>query len=556
MLRRIKMKNKKLIALALILLIVMQCAVYAIAGYSKQYLHPDETLSLGLSQYHSADIQKNHDFFGSWHDGSYYKDYLIVNQDEVNYTQSVHDNQVKNGNAPLYYFFLRFYMEFSVGSFSMMTSIVLNVMLYTLITLMMFFIVNALFEGKENKWWLSLGVTAASTLILSTLSAVIDIGVYSMLTTFILLIILIHVVQNRLGKPNFWTGIASVAAVFLGMLTHYSFLIVLIALYILFLVRYIIDKSIKKIIGYTLPLLVGYGLSVYVYPESLEHLKYITKASEMGPALYNVKGALTHAKQYLSEINKYTFHGLLYVILGVILVCVGIIIAKSIIAKKNGEKKEREKGAYKKLISGIVTILVPTLAYFIVYSFTSLKIELKYIYPICALIFVLIAALFVRVAIKAAGKIGATAIIALTVVAMIILPFAMDIEPKTMYSNREHTVNYIEANKDLPTVYIYTTKTDSIMDDLYLLTRLENTYITRDWEINSENMTNVFCTRDTSRGVLVIMNDGQEEDAASILTTIMQTLELSEIHAVARLDKANIYYIYNNPDAVIDPIKD
>ena len=94
------------------------------------------------------------------------------------------------------------------------------------------------------------------------------------------------------------------------------------------------------------------------------------------------------------------------------------------------------------------------------------------------------------------------------------------------------------------------------MDDLYLLTRLENTYITRDWEINSENMTNVFRTRDTSRGVLVIMNDGQEEDAASILTTIMQTLELSEIHAVARLDKANIYYIYNNPDAVIDPIKD
>lgn len=550
------MKNKKLIALALILLIVAQCVVYAIAGYSKQYLHPDETLSLGLSQYHSADIQKNHDFFGSWHEGGYYKDYLIVNEDEVNYTQSVHDNQVKNGNAPLYYFFLRFYMEFSVGTFSMMTSIVLNVMLYTLITLMIFFIVNALFEGRENKWWLSFGVTAASTLILSTLSAVIDIGVYSMLTTFILLIILLHVIQNRIGKPNFWIGVSSVATVFLGVLTHYSFLIVLISLYILFLVRYIIDKSIKKIIGYTLPLLAGFLLAVYVYPESLDHLKYITKSSEVGPALYNVKGALAHAKQYISEINKYTFHGLLYIVLGVALLCIGIIIAKSIIARKNNQGEKREKGAYKKLISGVVTIVVPTLSYFAVYSFTALKTELKYIYPICALVFVLVAALLVRVALKALGKIGATAVVALTVVAMIVLPFAMDMEPKTMYSHRANTVNYIEANKDLPTVYIYTTKTDNIMDDLYLLTKLEHSYITRDWEINSENMTNVFRTRDISRGVLVIINDGQEDEAASILTTIMQTLKLSEIHAVERLDRANIYYIYNNPNAVINPIKD
>ena len=542
------MKSKKIIALALILLIAAQCALYALAGYAKQYLHPDEALSLGLAQYHSANIQDNHDFFGTWHKGNYYKDYLIVNQDEVNNTQSVHENQVKNGNAPLYYFFLKFYMEFSVGSFSMMTSIVLNVMLYTLITLIIFFISKSLFEGKENKLWLAFGVTAASTFTLSTLSAVLNIGVYTMNTLFITAIIMLHVFQNEEGRPKFFIGVFSGVTVFLGILTHYSFIVILIALYLMFLIRYIVAKSWKNIIWYTLPILVGAGGALYVYPESLGHIADTLKLSELIPALSNGKGALKHAKQYLSEINKYTFHTALYIIAAIIALALIVAIIKSIVSKKN--KAENEENEEKpKLLSNVITVLVPTLAFFLFYSFSTLKAELRNIYPICGLMFILLAVLLVRISSRAFGKIGATALICAVIAVMVVVPVVKNMEPETMYSNRVHVVNYAESHKDIPVIYVYDSACDNLRDDLYLLTKFEKSYITKDWQINSHNITNVFRKQDTSGGVIVIINDAQEHH--TVLNTIMKTLKLSELSVVERLQSANVYYLFNNSDTVV-----
>ena len=143
------MKSKRIMALALILLIALQCVFYVSASKDKQYLHTDEVYSLGLAQYHNKNIQGNHDFYGNWHHGDYYRDYLVVDKDEINNTEPVYKNQVENGNAPMYYFFLRFYMEFSVGEFSMMTGIVLNVMMYALTTLMMYFISKRLFTSQK-----------------------------------------------------------------------------------------------------------------------------------------------------------------------------------------------------------------------------------------------------------------------------------------------------------------------------------------------------------------------------------------------------------------------
>ena len=38
----------------------------------------DEAYSLGLASYDKIEIQDNADFYDTWHDNSYYEDYLAV----------------------------------------------------------------------------------------------------------------------------------------------------------------------------------------------------------------------------------------------------------------------------------------------------------------------------------------------------------------------------------------------------------------------------------------------------------------------------------------------
>ena len=53
-------KLKKSVGFWLIMVIIIQTVVYALAGVNKSYIHMDEAYSLGLAQYHRINIHVVH----------------------------------------------------------------------------------------------------------------------------------------------------------------------------------------------------------------------------------------------------------------------------------------------------------------------------------------------------------------------------------------------------------------------------------------------------------------------------------------------------------------
>ena len=550
------MKSKKIMALALILLIALQSVIFVFVGQDKQYLHMDEAHSLGQAQYHGPVFEKNHDVFGNWQHGDYFRDYLIVDADELSYTEAVFKNQAEDDHPPMYFFFLRFYMEFTSGRFSMMSAITLNIMTYALITLMMYFISKRLFKADKYQGLKAIIVTAISTLLLSTLSSVIFIRMYALLTLQIMFILFIHIKQCERGRPNIWYGILTIFVIAGGVLTHYYFLLFLLPMYVLFVARYIKAKQYKDILSYTAYVAVGIIAAFYTFKSCTDHIFNSYTSERFMEKLFDFSGYKHALEQFVKHINTYVFHTTLWLIVAVVVASVAAIIVKKVRgANQTAENPqseqacecEAEDAGEKKIgmAGSVITILFPTLIYFFVAAVASPYTELRYMYPICAIIFALVASGVYHISKKAFGTKITVCILCVLLVVMAIMPIYKKLEPQTLYSEKASIVEYAKEHKDIPVLYAYTTKTERILDDIYLLTYFENVYITRDWDINSGNMTDVFIKtgKDISNGVIVIINVPQDD--TQILECIKDTLGLSSIQHIEGLNMANVYYIAN-----------
>lgn len=547
------MKSKKIMALMLILLIALQCVIYTGVAKDKQYLHMDEAHSLGQAQYHGPVFEKNHDIFGNWQHGDYFRDYLIVDADELSYTEAVFKNQAEDNHPPMYFFFLRFYMEFTSGTFSMMSALTLNIMIYALITLMMYFITKRLFKADKYQGIKAFTLTAISSLLLSTLSNVIFIRMYAMLTLQIMFILFIHIKQYESGHTNIWYAILSIFVIAGGVLTHYYFLLFLLPMYLLFMARYIREKQFKDAIAYTLYTAVGIGAAFYTFKSCSEHIFKSYTSEKFFEKLFDFGGYKHALEQFAKHINTYVFHASFLFIAVAMAVCVVVLIVKkakaSNMAGEGAEENiadgENEDKKEKGMAGGIITILFPTLVYFLVAAVASPYTELRYMYPICALIFALVGALVYHLAKKAFGAKISLGVMCLILALMAVMPVYKNIEPQTLYSEKASIVEYAKEHKEIPVLYAYTTQTERILDDIYLLTFFEHVYITRDWDINSGNMTDVFINtgKDISNGVIVIINVPQND--TEILECIRDTLGLSSIQHIEGLNMANVYYIAN-----------
>ena len=98
---------KKSAGLWLALIIIAQTVIYVLAGMSKAYFHMDEVYSYGLANHERVQIYETEGFYDTWHEGSYYDEYLTVGDDERGDFWPVYENQRNDVHPPLFYFLLR-----------------------------------------------------------------------------------------------------------------------------------------------------------------------------------------------------------------------------------------------------------------------------------------------------------------------------------------------------------------------------------------------------------------------------------------------------------------
>lgn len=579
-----KIKEKTII----VIILIIQTIIFVIAGINKSYIHMDEAYSLGLTNYNKVEIQQNEDFYNTWHNKEYYEDYLSVNDNEKNNFLPVYENQKNDVHPPLYYLFLRIAMQFNIGSFSKWPGIILNIIIYLFITIFMYLILRKLFAKSENSQIKSAFLALISSLTLASINNAIYIRMYALSSLNILITTYLHLKLAEKKGNNYKLLVAIGISALVGSLTHYYYLFYLAMLFIMFVIKYLKEKEYKELAKYIITMIIAGILSLIIFPYSIKHMFFGYRGKGAINSLLNISEFFIKICQYTLIINVYAFNNILFILVVFIL---GIIIYKKI--KKI---KLIEKNKY------IKYILYPTIFYFLLVAMSAPWIELRYMMPICSIIFILIMYLLIMLLKNIVKEKTLNIIVIVIALLMFIMPFISNqiidisvgkkfkyeqenaysskqeiveklksesnipinifskftdasiddtllfiknfrIEPEVLYSNKHKITEMIEKEyKNLPTLYLFNSNNNRFLDDILLFAKINKSYIAKDIECNSQNIKQIMKDKDTSHGILVFINDGQEKDEK--IDIIKETFGFEQTTYLQRLNACDLYYIH------------
>ena len=585
---KIKENKREIILVATILII--QTLIFVMAGINKSYMHMDEAYSLGLTNYNKIDIQANKDFFNNWHSKAYYEDYLTVNEDEKNNFLPVYENQKNDVHPPFYYLLLRIAMNFHLDSYSKWPGLILNMIIYLFITIFMYLIIKRILQGISGIKKCELKsaiITLMSTITLSAINNAIYIRMYALMTLLIVITTYLHLklLDKKEKTLRLFIKIGIIALI--GSLTHYYYLFYLIAIFIMFVIKYLKDRNYKKLAMYVCTMLIAGILSLIIFPYSIQHIFFGYRGQSAITNLTDVSQFLMSIGMYLLIINVYAFNNILWILLIFIL---GIIIYKKV--KKIAVIESKNKY--------IKYIVFPTLCYFVLVAISSPWKDLRYMMPVCNLIFILVFYYLIALLNNIIKEKTLNVVIIVIFILLCIMPIisnniinlvigedfrkeqessysskqemainleaesnipidifskfsdvSMDnillfiknfkIEPPAMFSNNRDILEIIKNNENLPALYVLNSSNERFLDDILLFANIDESYIAKDMEYSVANITEIFKNKNTSNGVLIFINDVQENE--KILDTIKEALNLDNIIYLKRLNMCDVYLV-------------
>lgn len=521
-----KICKKEVIMLSII--IIIQTIVFIIAGLNKAYIHMDEAFSLGLTNYDTIKIQNNDDFYNTWHNGEYYKDYLVVNRDEKWDFSPVYINQKNDVHPPLYYFLLRIAMSFHIDEFSIWSGVALNIIIYVFITIFTYLIMKKLLEGKNKYKEKSAVFALVSSLLVSSINSVIYIRMYALSTLNVLITTYLHLKLLDSKESDkillFCIGLSALA----GSLTHYYYLFYLAMLCIMFAIKYLKNKEYKELTKYFGVLSVAGILSILIFPYSIKHLFFGYRGKGAMDNLSHIARFVRCIWQYLLKLNKYTFHNLLFaIIFAIIIIC--------IYKKLKKIKVVEEKNRY------IKYLIFPAVFYFLLVAISSPWIELRYITPICGITFIVVMFYLEEVLDNLLNDKALNIVFTIIFIVMLIMPFALHIKVQEMYFDRKGIVQKFENELNVPTLYMAKSKGVRFLDDILLFSKIDESYVAEGIDCTEENIQSIMKGKDLSKGMVVFIN--YKEKNSEIVETIRKSLNLEKAAHIKQMNACDIYYL-------------
>ena len=525
------------------LIIILQTVVYILMGVGKNYIHMDEAYSYGLANYDRVEIIDQPDFYNQWHDEAYYEDYLAVQEDERGDYSPVYNNQRDDVHPPLYYLFLRISMEIlgRDGHFSVWPGIVLNIIISAVTTVLVFLIAEKLLGKEKQAGGKALGITLIAMLTVAAVDTVLYIRMYCLLALMVALVTYLHLKLLESTEKKKWGLLVGIGVTaLLGVLTQYYFLFYLVPLYIYMAVRYGREKKWRDLGEYTGALAVAGGFSLLIWPHSLTHMFFGYRGQGVMDNLRNPAMLLEHLGDFGVVLNNFVFNGI-FVLL--IVLAMGLMIR----GLRQGKRLKIDQDAER----GYAMILVATVVYFLIAAVASPYQTLRYIMAIASMCVVL-AGVGISKLIEMFWR-GKREMIILGLVGAVfmIVPWALKIYPDTFFVERTGLVEQIEE-RNVPAVYVLDADNNRFLDDILLFSKLDESYIAknlvkgedgqaRDKAEMTKELKRILKGKDVSRGVLVFINNGQDNE--EILEAASTATGLSEVEWLAGLFDGNVYYL-------------
>ncbi len=526
------MKNKRTEIFIMAIILIIQTIIYVCVSMQKSYLHIDEAYSFGLTNYDKMEIQDNTDFFNTWHENEYFEDYLAVQDDEKWDFTPVYENQKNDVHPPFYYLLLHIAMGFTNGQASKWAGIILNCIIYAFVTIVMYFITKRILKDEKNANKKALLLTFMSSIILASISNVIYIRMYALLTLEILITTLLHMklFEKKTIKPGIYIAIS--ISVLAGILTHYYYLFYLLAIYLVFAIRYIKKKNKKSLLYYTLTMLISGIISLIIFPYSIQHMFFGYRGQGVISNLKDFTKIIPGIFSQSYTVDYYVFH---YLLIPILIIIIGCILYKKIRKEQLFTLNKEQKDILK-------ILYIPTIFFFLITSIASPWKVLRYIVPVCGLIFVLVMYyLYKLLQCVFREKIG-NIMMCIVFCSLLITPFVFHLEPELLYSNRKEFMQEIKNDLNLPALYVFDSKRGGFLDDILPFSILDNSYIAKDIEISQDTLQNIFDNMDISNGILIFINQEQNNDM--IATQVMQALHFSSCNHLQKLSSCDVYYLH------------
>lgn len=278
------MKNKKVY---LILFIIMLAGIVRFSyGFfvEKQGTHADEVWSYGLANsYYEPFIEspdnsqkeketeniyeKNID---EWLSGDVMSEYLTVQEDERFSFDSVYYNQSCDVHPPLYYYILHFLSSFFVDEYIPALAFLINVISYIIMSVFLYKLVLLISKSKLA------GILCVlfNTFTMGTLSMMVFMRMYTMLAMFAVVLAYLNakIYYIKDCRDNLSTYIELIIITLLGALTHHYFLPYAFIITAIMCICWLIKRDRKTLIKYSICMLLGAGLSILLFPATLDHM--------------------------------------------------------------------------------------------------------------------------------------------------------------------------------------------------------------------------------------------------------------------------------------------
>ena len=210
--------SKKSLAFKLIGLLTLAICLLAAfrTGQDKLGYHVDEYYSYGLSNSYYKPFP---DDYNQWLSPDYYADYLTTSEDDRFSYGSVYYNQTQDVHPPFYYMVLHTVSSFFPGTFSKWLGLGVNLVLYALILVVLFFFLRELLANR----WLALALASFYGLSVGGLTSFVYIRMYLLLA--LIQVVFAYLAYKYLKAPSRKILLAAMATTLLGGLSQYYYYI-------------------------------------------------------------------------------------------------------------------------------------------------------------------------------------------------------------------------------------------------------------------------------------------------------------------------------------------
>lgn len=93
----------------------------------------------------------------------------------------------------------------------------------------------------------------------------------------------------------------------------------------------------------------------------------------------------------------------------------------------------------------------------------------------------------------------------------------------------------------MSSIYVFKSNQNCFLTDILLFSKLNESYIAKDLDCTNENVNEILKGKDLTKGVLIFINDGQDNE--KIFDTIKNVTNFSKVEKVDELNSCKVYYI-------------